>query len=445
MKAPPPSEILRALPPASAPLARALVEAADARGWRLFLVGGPVRDFLLGRAVRDVDLVVEGEGAEAASELVRAAAPPGARVASHGRFGTVALEAEGGAVDVATARRETYAHDGALPRVEPGAVEEDLRRRDFTVNALAMPLSKAARAGGAEIADPDDGLGDLRARRLRVLHARSFHDDPTRALRAARLAPRLGFSPTRGSRAALRDALRDGAFGRVSGDRLRRELVKLFEDGAQGLDPARALRLLDDWHVLPALEPGLALPRDALSPLRRIGRAARQSPWPGADARLWVSGFCVWLAPQRPGLRRRALRRFSLRGEWAARIADFPALCQAKLPALARARGRGAIDALLADVENERLLALFAQAPVPVRRRIVRYAAQDRPRRSPVTGDDLVALGFHGPAVGRALARIRAAHLDGKVRTQADALALAQELLRERPPVARAARRRKKA
>jgi tRNA nucleotidyltransferase (CCA-adding enzyme) len=329
-------------------------------------------------------------------------------------------------------RREAYAHDGALPTVEPGSLEEDLRRRDFTVNALALPLSTAARARRAGIVDVEEGLVDLEQRRLRILHPRSFHDDPTRALRAARLAPRLGFSVTRDTRSALRGALRDGAFGRVSGDRLRRELVKLFEDAALGLDPARALRLLDDWHVLGALEPGLGVERAAMAPLRRIGRAVLEAPWQAGRWRPWISGLAVWLATLSPALRRRALQRFAVRGEQARRIAEFPRARDAWLRGLTRARGRGAIDAVLAGVDEERLHALHAWAPPALRRRIGRWAGEDRARRLPVTGSDLVALGLAGPAVGRALRRIRTAYLDGALRSREEALALARELSRGR-------------
>ena len=262
------AQVLGALPPATVSLVEALISKAESRNAPLYLVGGPVRDLLLGRSIRDVDLVIEPQQRFGAAELARAAAPRGARVQEHDRFGTVRIGTSETSVDVATARSEAYRHAGALPRVEPGSLEDDLRRRDFSVNALAVPL----RSGGGRISliDPTEGERDLAGRVLRVLHDRSFHDDPTRALSAARLAPRLGFHLARGSRTALRTALRDGAFGSVSGDRLRREFEKLFDDASRDLDPAEALRRLDEWHVLTALEPGLGLTREADSPARRV-------------------------------------------------------------------------------------------------------------------------------------------------------------------------------
>jgi tRNA nucleotidyltransferase (CCA-adding enzyme) len=436
------AETLRALPKHTAHLVHAVLGAADERLMAVYLVGGPVRDLLLQRGVGDADLVVEGREGEGAAELARAAAPLGARVTSHDRFGTVSLQHAKASVDLATVRGESYAHDGALPTVRAGSLEEDLRRRDFTVNAMALPLSEVARSRHSGLVDLESGLRDLEERRLRVLHARSFHDDPTRALRAARLAPRLGFTLTRGSRSALRDALRDGACGRVSGDRLRRdrvsgdrlrrEVIKLFEDARQGLDPARALRLLSDWHVLGALEPGLSLAREAAPALRRMGRTIASPPWQAGRWRPWVSGLAVWLAPLEPGLRRRTLRRFAVRGAVATRIGNFPRARDAWLRSLERARGRGAIDSVLGELDDDALHALLAGAPQAVRRRIVRYASEDRSRRVPVNGDDLTQVGLTGPAVGRALLRIRVAYLDGAVKTREEALALARELVARR-------------
>jgi tRNA nucleotidyltransferase (CCA-adding enzyme) len=431
------AEVRGGVSAAAAALLDAVLAAADARETPVYLVGGPVRDLLLGRGLRDLDLLVDPRAGVDAAALARAAAGADARVVAHERFGTVSLARGEAQLDLASARRESYAHPGALPNVEAGSLAEDLQRRDFSVNALALPLSAAARAAHGGLVDADDGVADLAERRLRVLHARSFHDDPTRALRAARLSARLGFSLSRDSRSALRSALRDGAFGRVSGERLRREIAKLFEDAALGLDAALALRLLHEWHVLGALEPGLALERPAAAPLRRLARGVAQPPWPAARWRPWQSGLALWLAPLAPDLRRRALRRFAVRGEPARRVADFPKARDAVLRALARARGRGAVDALLAGLDEETLHALYAAAPPAERRRILRWATQDRGRRPPVTGDDLVAHGLAGPAVGRALARIRAAWLDGALGSRDEALALALEVSRRRERVER--------
>ena len=422
------------LTPAVAVLMEAVLREAERRDLAVYLVGGPVRDLLLRQPLRDVDLIVEGD----AEALARAAAPAGAAVVSHDRFGTVRLQSADAALDLAGARRERNPRPGALPIVEPGTVEEDLRRRDFTVNAMALPLTRAAArgagaqgsAGASPLLEPEGARADLEARVLRIFHAHSFHDDPTRALRAARLAARLGFRLSRGSRSALRDALRDGAFGAVSGERLRREIEKLFADATLRLDPSAALRLLAEWHVLGALEPGLTLERAAAGPLRRLGRAIATPPWPAGSLKLrpWATGLAVWLAELDATLRRRTLRRLAVRGEAAERIEGFPRRRDRWLRAIERSRGRGAVDALLGAIDEESLLALWCYAPPAGRRRIARWALEDRPRRLPLSGSDLTALGLAGPAVGSALARLRAAFLDGAVRDREAALALAREL-----------------
>jgi tRNA nucleotidyltransferase (CCA-adding enzyme) len=419
-----------ALPEAARPLVKALLAEAERCEVGVHLVGGPVRDWLLGRPLRDVDLIVEPERGVDATVLAGALGGSARRVVAHERFGTVRLEGEGCVVDLATVRSETYAHPGALPSVAPGSLEDDLRRRDFTVNALAVPLTCAGRRGRPAVVDPDGGLADLEARRLRIFHARSFHDDPTRALRAARLAPRLGFSLSRGSRAALRGALRDGAFGAVSGERFRAELVKLFDEPVLGLDPAAALRALSEWHVLGALEPGLSLEPGVLAPLRRLGRSLATPDWPVAPRRAWAAGLMVWLAPLPVPLRRRTLRRLAVTGDVAARIAAFPQATRACLERLARVRGRGATDAVLRRVGEDEVLALHAVSPVGVRRRIERWAREDRPAELPVNGEDLLALGLGGPALGRVLARLREAWLDRSAATREDLLLLARELAR---------------
>ncbi|MBW2362221.1 MAG: CCA tRNA nucleotidyltransferase [Deltaproteobacteria bacterium] len=430
MKSPAKVDLLGALPEVSRPLVRRVLRSADEQRMRVYLVGGPVRDWLMGRPLRDVDLCVEPRDGKGASELGRRMQGSGLRVRVHERFGTVTLLDGPGSLDLATVRSETYAHAGALPSVAAGTLEQDLRRRDFSVNAMALPLSQAARARGVDVVDVAGGLDDLARGRLRILHPQSFHDDPTRALRAARLAPRLGFAVTRDTRVALRNALRDGVFGRVSGDRLRRELVRVFDDTAVGLEPSRALRLLHEWHVLAALEPGLALDRAASVPLRRLGRTLLAPPWPLGRSRAWVAGTGLWLAPLPLALRRRALRRFAIRGALADRLLNLPKRCDSWQRNLARARGRGAVDAALEGIDEESLLALYSLAEPAARRRVARWAAHDRARRPPVSGDDLVAIGLAGPAVGRALRRVRTSWLDGTIRSRDEALALAQELYR---------------
>ncbi len=161
MKFPGASEFRKAIENDTSALLDSVLDAAESRGLAVYAVGGPVRDLLLGKTIHDVDLLLETGDAVALATL---AAPPDARVTRHDRFGTVRLQlGSASAIDLSVARRETYAHVGALPRVEPGSLEEDLARRDFTVNALALPLSSHAKREHSGIVDLADGIADLAA------------------------------------------------------------------------------------------------------------------------------------------------------------------------------------------------------------------------------------------------------------------------------------------
>jgi tRNA nucleotidyltransferase (CCA-adding enzyme) len=423
-------EVLAGLPEETARILSLVGERAAREGVQIYLVGGPVRDLLLGRPVVDVDLVVEGDAQELADAVVGVPEWGPFEVTRHDRFGTVRIEAAGAHVDLASLRHETYSRPGALPEVMAGDFGQDARRRDFSVNALYLPLDGLSPNRRQAILDPEGGLEDLAGRRLRILHPLSFHDDPTRAWRAARFVARLGFKLDRGSRAALRSALRDGAFGGVSGERFRRELQLAVGEAEHGVHVGQVFGRLDEWHVLGALEPGLSLPRDRQGPLRRLSRAMTEPDWVAGRWLGWVATLAVWLAPLPAALRRRALERFAVRGEQAARIVALGRNADRTLKSLGRARGRGAVDSLLSDLPEETIQALYALAPAPLRRRMLRWGAEDRRRRSPVGGADLVELGLSGPEIGRVLSRIRTGFLDGEIANREEGLALAEEMAR---------------
>jgi tRNA nucleotidyltransferase (CCA-adding enzyme) len=198
----------------------------------VYLVGGSVRDLLLGRPRSDIDLVIVGDAAELAKRL----GGEGETV-EHPRFATAKARLEGHEIDIASARSESYARPGALPDVEPAqSIEDDLSRRDFTINAMALPLR-----GEPLLVDPHGGRGDLEAGVLRVLHSRSFVDDPTRALRAARYAARFGFAPD----AETMGLLREADLATVSEGRREAELNRLAgeETAPHGFE------LLQQWGL----------------------------------------------------------------------------------------------------------------------------------------------------------------------------------------------------
>ena len=273
--------------PAAGPLISRLPGAPAA-----YLVGGAVRDLLLGGEPFELDLVVEGDTAPLTASL-------DGEVRQHDRFGTATVVLDGFSYDIARSRRETYAHPGALPDVEPAPLSEDLRRRDFTVNAIAIALT-GDRAG--ELTAAPDALEDLERRRLRVLHDGSFSDDPTRLFRLVRYASRLGFEIEPHTRALAEGAIAAGALDTVSGPRIGAELRLLAGEP----DPVQALSALADLGLDAAVHPafGLAgenetlarraltlLPADARPDRLALSVAARRVPATDLSALLDALAF----------------------------------------------------------------------------------------------------------------------------------------------------------
>jgi len=201
-----------------------------AEGIPAYVVGGFVRDLLLGRATSDIDIVVEGDASAFADQVGSAFGVP---VLAHDRFRTASLSLPSGVnVDIATARTESYDEPAALPDVSASTLDDDLGRRDFTINAMALTLAVdgVGAEGSEELIDPYFGLADLRAGIVRILHDESFVDDPTRILRAARFGARLGFSMDVATMIMARNASDDGLLGRLSAARLRAELLAILAE-----------------------------------------------------------------------------------------------------------------------------------------------------------------------------------------------------------------------
>ncbi len=218
---------------------------AEERGQRLLLVGGAVRDLLLGSASFDMDLVVEGDALKLVEELVRRY--PG-RVVAHSRFGTARVQFGEFSLDFATARSETYSHPGALPKVKPDILEVDLFRRDFTVNTMALGLSPAR---WGDLIDRHGGREDLERRYIRILHPESFVDDATRIMRAIRYEQRLGFRLESDTARLLRRHRK--MLDTISGDRLRREIELILREER----PEQVLHRMAELGVLQQIHPSL--------------------------------------------------------------------------------------------------------------------------------------------------------------------------------------------
>jgi tRNA nucleotidyltransferase (CCA-adding enzyme) len=392
---------------------------AQERGEGVYLVGGAVRDLLLGRPVRDVDLAVEGDAAAFSRALAERL---GARPTVHERFGTATLAlANATRMDLASARRETYSRPGALPQVELGAaIAEDLARRDFPIHAMAIEVSPPRR-----LVDPFGGRFDLARRRIRFLHPASPFDDPTRALRAVRYANRLGFRIAPEARRRIAAAIAGGAFEAVSGERLRRELVLIFaEEGRAG-----AARRLHALGLDRAIAPALAQSAQGASGRVRAAEAfARREP---SAATSWLCYLLAWMAPSTPREIRQVAERLSLAGkerEAALRWPEARRRLRSGLAALSPSRVRVRLAGLSADeiVAGAALLGwrdtcALLRALDPVGR-----------ARLSISGADLLARGVpRGSAIGRALAATLAAREDGRIAAE-DELAFALRVARRR-------------
>lgn len=215
-----------------------LADAAERHGCPSALVGGCVRDMVLGIVPKDWDVVIEGKPSVWVPEVAGALA---ARVVEHPRFMTLTLHFDDGThVDVTTARRETYAKPGALPTVEPASLSDDAFRRDFSANALFSLLGD-----GGRLFDPSGGVADMKIKQLRVLHDHSFIDDPTRLYRAARYAARYGWTVENKTLGLVHQAVAEHRPRSVSPVRLRHELFRLLEED----DPRDGLRLTWQWGL----------------------------------------------------------------------------------------------------------------------------------------------------------------------------------------------------
>jgi tRNA nucleotidyltransferase (CCA-adding enzyme) len=401
-------ERIRALPGADR-----LLPALDglAPAW---LVGGAVRDLLLGAPAIDLDVAIEGDAREVARELAERL---GGESVEHERFGTATVRAGELTVDLASTRRESYAEPGALPEVEPASLDEDLARRDFTVNAMAASLDRA-RLG--ELRDPHGGRDDLDAGVIRILHPGSFIDDPTRLLRAIRYEARFGFRMDPETERLAREAIAAGAASTVSSARIRDELLDLLGETVSAPSTAGADQRGSAADRPPARAIGrmreLGLDR-ALSPL--LGDAKPEEVAAAADAAESVGGqrrfaaLAALIAPDPDDLTG-WIEDLNLRAE------DRDAVLHAarKGPQLVRALEPqlpdSAVHALLhCELPETLALALaFGAREEPIRH----YLEQLSGAGLAITGDDLRAAGIpEGPAIGRALKETLRRKLDGEV------------------------------
>lgn len=374
-----------------------------------YLVGGAVRDLLRGASTVDLDVCMEGDAVAAAGTLAERL---GGEAVTHERFGTATVRADGLSLDLARTRREAYEHPGALPVVEPAGLEEDLGRRDFTVNAMAASL-----AGDdlGRVHDPHGGRRDLGGGVIRVLHSRSFLDDPTRLLRAVRYEARLEAAMDTDTEAHAREAAAGGALATVSGPRVRDALLDVLSEE----EAPRAVGRLADLGLDRGLHPALRADE------ARAAAAALGSLETRADRTLAVLAALLADAPDElaPGLEALGLARPARdRVARAARAAPGLAL------ALQGERSASELHALMSPEPPETLaVALALGAPAEP---ILRFLSDLSGVRLEVTGAELLDAGVQpSPALGHALEETLRRKLDGEVVGREEELRVALELV----------------
>jgi tRNA nucleotidyltransferase (CCA-adding enzyme) len=391
--------------------------AALSEGYEgVYLVGGTVRDILLGEQSFDVDIAVEGDAIELARALAEAL---DGRVRPHEKFGTaVVLYGEEGRIDVVTTRTEFYDAPAALPTVEHATIREDLFRRDFTINAMAVSL-KGDDLG--RLVDPFGGRADLDSGVLRVLHNLSFIDDPTRIFRAIRYENRYGFRMDEHSAGLARSTIEMGLVGDLSSARLRDELVLLLSEG----DVRHSILRLAELGADRAIHPHLAADEEAVGLFDRLVELAREH---GVEVPAWRLGLLALARKLPPDELYDWLDRLKVRRRDAERVAAAITVAPRLVERLRdREADPSEVVALAEPYAPDAPLFALALADVPA---LEDYFRRLRDVRLEITGNDVAELGLaESPRVGEVLAEVRRRKLNGELDGRESELAAARELI----------------
>ncbi len=403
---------------------------ADEERVGVYLVGGFVRDLILGRRNLDIDIVVEGDGIVFARRL--AVALRGKVLVAHHRFGTATIEgASGSKVDVASARRESYACAGALPTVERGSIEEDLWRRDFSINAMAVWLNRG-RFGA--LVDPCQGRPDLEKGLIRALHAQSFEDDPLRILRAVRFEQRLGFRIEKETLQWILTAGRGRLLARVHKHRLRDELMLLLKEEMVFPCLKRLSALVGLGYVGPRMRSCPAWKARFAAAQKSLDWARRHAP-SAASADMVVMRLALFFEPLSLSGVRQAMRTFAFGKPQRVPVVSFKqeaAGAQARLEK--KDLAASGVYRILSSLSVEVVLLIHGRCrSARVRRRIEGYLRDAGRRWEHLGGEDLRRLGVApGPRYKEALGRLRDACIDKRVVGREEELEFVRAYLRLR-------------
>jgi tRNA nucleotidyltransferase (CCA-adding enzyme) len=376
-------------------------DAVEDKGWRVFVVGGFVRDLLLGRRNFELDVMVEGEGIYLAKVLSRLF---GAKMISHEQFMTAVLYMpDGTRIDIATCRKERYKHPAALPEVEPATAEEDLYRRDFSINAMAIDISKE-RFG--ELLDVCGGLPDLESGLIRVLHERSFIDDPTRVFRAVRFEKRFSFSIESNTMRLLKEAIECGMLSLLTPDRIKHEWIRICsEENPQPhilrMEELDMLRWIDSSLSFRSQEQRLALSSIVSVEERLAGSNVSYERW------------LLYLMPLLDGATNEDIERLCRRYSISSRHLQAFLQLSSLDDVLERTRAKlspSSLKRLLDRFNTEALIYALAKAisfgesHEMAKEQLLAYLEKYRHERPDISGSDIIGAGIPaGPWIGTAL------------------------------------------
>ncbi len=387
-------------------------------GYRAFIVGGFVRDLLLGIENLDIDLVIEGDGIKFASQFAREL---GGEMKKHTEFGTAVLTLpDGFKLDVATARKEFYPQPAALPEVEPASLQEDLSRRDFVVNTMAIDLAPE-RFGN--LIDFFGGQLDLEQRKVRVLHEDSFIEDPTRVFRAVRFEQRYGFTLEQRTARLIEEALRIETLSRLSGERIREELIQILEEGR----PGKVIRRMQELGILEHVHPQLKLTPEKEKKLDYLVDifARFQILFP-REVKRWLIRLLLLL----DDMSQAKIEDFCQRYRFSKGERDF--LIRGRLEAekvtsklsISGSLTPSFIYHLLEPFSQEVLLFAIAKTREKIlERRIFHYLTKLKQMKVEIDGNDLKRLGYPpSPRFSQILEELKKARLDGRIKTKEEAI-----------------------
>lgn len=421
-------EYLKKLPREIQDLIHLAENVASLRGMPVYLVGGFVRDLILGVKNLDLDIVVEGDGIIFAEDL---AARLNTRLIRHRRFGTATVViGHHLKVDIATARKEIYPQPAMLPVVEPGTLKDDLKRRDFTINAMAIDISQR---NFGSLVDFFNGKNDLRSKKVRILHDLSFIDDPTRILRAVRFEKRYNFRIERQTLSGLKDAVRNKMLEKVQPQRLRDELILLLKEEK----PLNEIRRLSALTGFGFINRHLVISKktyDLLNSSKKEINWFNRVHFRRRRLDTWLIYFMALVDSLDAQDLKLVCKWFVFRKGEEKRILNFNKIANKFISELSQKKIKPSrIFSLLEPLSYEVILLLKAKYRNPnLKKHIEEFLEIYNGMRICISGHDLQRLGVApGPYYQKIFTEVLEAKLNGLVKTQEEELSLIKKLISE--------------